>query len=91
MRACIKAGVNYLDITAEINIYRLAEELGAQAAEGERHVDARSRLGRRADGLPGCACRASFAATALAERCTSGAWLPQRVLSVKLQSHTLIN
>jgi len=33
MRACIKTGVNYLDITAEINIYRLAEGLGAQAAK----------------------------------------------------------
>lgn len=32
MRACIKAGVDYLDITAEINIYRLAEKLGAEAA-----------------------------------------------------------
>lgn len=32
MRACIKAGVDYLDITAEINIYRLAERLGADAA-----------------------------------------------------------
>ncbi|VVO11348.1 hypothetical protein PS858_01419 [Pseudomonas fluorescens] len=33
MRACINAGVNYLDITAEINVYRLAESLGAQAAK----------------------------------------------------------
>lgn len=33
MCACIKAGVDYLDITAEINMYRLAERLGAQAAE----------------------------------------------------------
>jgi len=33
MLACIKAGVDYLDITAEINVYRLAERLGAQAAE----------------------------------------------------------
>jgi short subunit dehydrogenase-like uncharacterized protein len=33
MQACIKAGVDYLDITAEINVYRLAERLGAQAAE----------------------------------------------------------
>jgi short subunit dehydrogenase-like uncharacterized protein len=32
MRACIKAGVHYLDITAEINIYRMAEGLGAEAA-----------------------------------------------------------
>lgn len=32
MRACIVAGVDYLDITAEINVYRLAEKLGAQAA-----------------------------------------------------------
>lgn len=32
MRACIKAGVDYLDITAEINVYRLAERLGAEAA-----------------------------------------------------------
>ncbi|WP_095100796.1 trans-acting enoyl reductase family protein [Pseudomonas sp. Irchel 3A5] len=31
MRACIKAGVDYLDITAEINVYRLAERLGAEA------------------------------------------------------------
>jgi short subunit dehydrogenase-like uncharacterized protein len=31
MRACIKAGVDYLDITAEINVYRLAERLGADA------------------------------------------------------------
>jgi short subunit dehydrogenase-like uncharacterized protein len=32
MAACIEAGVDYLDITAEINIYRLAERLGADAA-----------------------------------------------------------
>ncbi|VVQ01119.1 hypothetical protein PS910_03815 [Pseudomonas fluorescens] len=32
MRACIKAGVDYMDITAEINVYRLAERLGAEAA-----------------------------------------------------------
>lgn len=31
MRACIKAGVDYLDITAEINVYRLADRLGAEA------------------------------------------------------------
>jgi short subunit dehydrogenase-like uncharacterized protein len=35
MRACIKAGVDYLDITAEINVYRLAEGLGAQAASNQ--------------------------------------------------------
>lgn len=33
MQACIQAGVDYLDITAEINVYRLAERLGARAAE----------------------------------------------------------
>ncbi|NRB55573.1 MAG: saccharopine dehydrogenase NADP-binding domain-containing protein [Salinicola sp.] len=33
MRACIEAGVDYLDITAEINVYRLAERLGAEATE----------------------------------------------------------
>ena len=32
MRVCIKAGVDYLDITAEINVYRLAERLGTDAA-----------------------------------------------------------
>ena len=32
MHACIKVGVHYLDITAEINIYRMAEGLGAEAA-----------------------------------------------------------
>ncbi|MEX3772555.1 trans-acting enoyl reductase family protein [Pseudomonas sp. MYb118] len=32
MRACIECGVDYLDITAEINVYRLAEQLGAEAA-----------------------------------------------------------
>ncbi|MCF4997226.1 hypothetical protein GIW70_06550 [Pseudomonas syringae] len=32
MHACIKAGVDYLDITAEINVYRLAERLGTEAA-----------------------------------------------------------
>lgn len=32
MRACIDAGVDYLDITAEINVYRLAEQLGGEAA-----------------------------------------------------------
>lgn len=31
MRACIHAGVDYLDIAAEINVYRLAERLGAEA------------------------------------------------------------
>ena len=35
MRACIKAGVDYLDITAEINVYRLAERLGAEAASND--------------------------------------------------------
>ena len=29
MRACIASGTDYLDITAEINVYRLAEQLGA--------------------------------------------------------------
>ncbi|MAM59368.1 MAG: hypothetical protein CMN25_18815 [Salinicola sp.] len=33
MRACLEAGVDYLDITAEINVYRLAERLGAEAVE----------------------------------------------------------
>ncbi|XCY76639.1 saccharopine dehydrogenase NADP-binding domain-containing protein [Pseudomonas sp. CBR-F] len=33
MQACIAAGVDYLDITAEINVYRLARQLGARAAE----------------------------------------------------------
>jgi short subunit dehydrogenase-like uncharacterized protein len=32
LMACIEAGVDYLDITAEINVYRLAERLGADAA-----------------------------------------------------------
>lgn len=32
MRACINAGVDYLDISAEINVYRLAERLGVEAA-----------------------------------------------------------
>jgi len=31
MRACIEAGIHYLDITAEIGVYRLAERLGANA------------------------------------------------------------
>ncbi|TFY86665.1 hypothetical protein DYL59_21140 [Pseudomonas kairouanensis] len=31
MRACIASGTDYLDITAEINVYRLAEQLGAGA------------------------------------------------------------
>ena len=31
MRACIASGTDYLDITAEINVYRLAEQLGAEA------------------------------------------------------------
>lgn len=35
MSACIKAGVDYLDITAEINVYRLAERLGAEAAAND--------------------------------------------------------
>lgn len=33
MRACILAGVDYLDITAEINVYRLAESLDREAAQ----------------------------------------------------------
>lgn len=33
MQACIVARIDYLDITAEINVYRLAERLGTQAAE----------------------------------------------------------
>lgn len=32
MLACMTAGVDYLDITAEIAVYRLAERLGANAA-----------------------------------------------------------
>lgn len=32
MRACIAAGAHYLDITAEINVYRLAEQLHDDAA-----------------------------------------------------------
>jgi len=32
MQACIAQGIHYLDITAEIGVYRLAEALGAQAA-----------------------------------------------------------
>ena len=32
MAACIEAKVDYLDITAEINVYRLAERLGLDAA-----------------------------------------------------------
>jgi short subunit dehydrogenase-like uncharacterized protein len=32
MQACIGTGVDYLDITAEINVYRLAESLGSEAA-----------------------------------------------------------
>ncbi|WP_160109721.1 saccharopine dehydrogenase family protein [Pseudomonas izuensis] len=35
MHACIEVGVDYLDITAEINVYRLAEQLGAQAAQAD--------------------------------------------------------
>lgn len=31
MRACMASGTDYLDITAEINVYRLAERLGAGA------------------------------------------------------------
>ncbi|WP_285424020.1 MULTISPECIES: trans-acting enoyl reductase family protein [unclassified Pseudomonas] len=33
MQACIEAGVDYLDITAEITVYRLAERLGDLASE----------------------------------------------------------
>ncbi|WPB57160.1 saccharopine dehydrogenase family protein [Xylophilus sp. GOD-11R] len=33
MQACIASGAHYLDITAEINVYRLAERLGALAAQ----------------------------------------------------------
>ena len=33
MQACISAGVDYLDITAEIKVYELAERLGTEAAE----------------------------------------------------------
>ena len=32
MRACIEAGVHDLDITAEINVYRLAESPGTHAS-----------------------------------------------------------
>lgn len=35
MRACIKAGIDYLDITAEINVYRLAETLHVEAARAQ--------------------------------------------------------
>ncbi|MEJ2801672.1 saccharopine dehydrogenase NADP-binding domain-containing protein [Comamonadaceae bacterium PP-2] len=33
MRACMASGAHYLDITAEINVYRLAERLGDEAAQ----------------------------------------------------------
>lgn len=33
MRACLASGTDYLDITAEINVYRLAERLGSKANE----------------------------------------------------------
>lgn len=33
MNACIQLGIHYLDITAEINVYKLAESLGERAAE----------------------------------------------------------
>lgn len=33
MQACIDAGVDYLDITAEIKVYELAERLGTRAVE----------------------------------------------------------
>jgi short subunit dehydrogenase-like uncharacterized protein len=33
MRACIEAGVHYLDITAEINVYRRADRLDQQARD----------------------------------------------------------
>lgn len=33
MQACINAGVDYLDITAEIKVYKLAERFGTDAAE----------------------------------------------------------
>lgn len=33
MRACIDSGAHYLDITAEINVYRLAEQLSEEAAK----------------------------------------------------------
>ncbi|WP_338747045.1 saccharopine dehydrogenase NADP-binding domain-containing protein [Pseudomonas putida] len=33
MRACIQSSVDYLDITAEINVYRLAESLDLEAAQ----------------------------------------------------------
>jgi short subunit dehydrogenase-like uncharacterized protein len=33
MQACINAGADYLDITAEIKVYELAERLGTEAAE----------------------------------------------------------
>ena len=35
MAACLEAKVDYLDITAEINIYRLAEQLGPDAAASD--------------------------------------------------------
>lgn len=33
MRGCIEVGAHYLDITAEINVYRLAEQLGQDAVD----------------------------------------------------------
>ncbi len=35
MAACIEAKVDYLDITAEINVYRLAEQLGPDAGASD--------------------------------------------------------
>ena len=47
MQACIAAGAHYLDITAEINVYRLAERL---------HDDAAAASDRSSPGRTGAAC-----------------------------------
>jgi hypothetical protein len=53
MRAAMVAGVHYLDFAAELDSYRLAEALDAEATGGRRHAIARQRRQRRHAGIAG--------------------------------------
>lgn len=65
IRACIEAGSHYLDITAEINVYRLAARLGADASRAGVML-LPGVLGRGADRLPGTAAFTTGRAARLA-------------------------
>jgi hypothetical protein len=72
MRACIKANVDYLDITAEINVYRLAEQLGAEAVSQQVMLLPGVGWDVGTDRFAGGACRQACRTAFCAEHRASG-------------------